>query len=318
MKSSIPAFIAATILLVITMTGKTVSPTISVGSFDTEIKLSSLASAVSFLELQPMLPSESTVAYGAIKNSEAASENALYFLPVNAAAVTVFVTDSGENIFAYRENIRRPMASLTKIMTAIIALQNIGAQKLVTFTSSDVLSEGDAGSFKPGESFSVQNLVTAMLTVSSNDAADALARFYGNKSFIDAMQQKAVELGMSDTTFFDSSGLTTLNQSTAVDLQKLMTYVSAYYPEILAVSRHKENSVTEVVSGTTRNLKNINKFAGLPHFLGGKTGYTDEASGNLISLFEIGGKKVLVIVLGTEDRFGETDKLYNWAKMMVR
>lgn len=322
MKSGIPAFIAATILLLITMTGKVNKPEIPRGDFDSDIKLSSLANIAPLVNSQPILPVAGIASPRTIKNTnqdpESGNLNIADAPSINAAAITVSIADNNENIFAYHENIRRPLASLTKIMTAIAALENIGAQKLVTITADDILPDGDAGGFKPGETFSVQDLIISMFTVSSNDAASALARFYGTKDFIDAMQRKAAELGMSDTTFFDPTGLTTLNQSTATDLQKLIAYALAKYPQIFNISRQKENAIVDTRSGIKRILKNINTFAGLPYFLGGKTGYTDEAHGNLVSLFDIRGNKILIIVLGTDDRFGETEKLYNWAKLMLK
>lgn len=235
---------------------------------------------------------------------------------ISAVAGTVVDLDAGHTLWERRPFQRHPLASLTKLMTAVIAKEHIGFEKLITISDTDVLAEGDAGDFKSEEVFTARDLVTAMLLASSNDAADALARFYGGRPFVDAMQQKAAGLGMTNTSFFDPSGLSSLNQSTIDDLTILMRALRVEHPDILALSRMKESTILEQSSRVARVIKSINVFAGAKEFLGGKTGYTSEAHGNLISLFEDGGRALLIIVLGTDDRFGETKLLYDWAKQL--
>lgn len=233
---------------------------------------------------------------------------------ISAIAGTVIDLDAEKTLWERRPFQRHPLASLTKLMTAVVASEHIGFEKLITVSDTDVLAEGDAGDFKSGEVFAARDLVAAMLLSSSNDAADALARFYGEKPFVDAMQRKAAELGMTNTSFFDPSGLSSLNQSTIDDLAIFARALRTEHPDILALSRIKESTILEQSSRVARAVKSINEFAGAPDFLGGKTGYTPEAHGNLISLFNDGGRALLVIVLGTDDRFGETKLLYDWAK----
>lgn len=233
---------------------------------------------------------------------------------ITGVAGAVIDLDSGAILWERRPFQRHPLASLTKLMTAVVALENIGADKTVTVTDEDILAEGDMGAFKSGEAFSVRDLVAAMLLASSNDAADAIARFYGVKPFVDAMQQKAAAYKLSDTSFFDPSGLSSLNQSTVEDAMKFVRAVRSEHPELFALSAQKEFAIVEHTFGKSRVIKSINEFAGQPDFLGGKTGYTPEAHGNLISLFRHGGEDILIIIFGTDDRFGETKLLYDWAK----
>lgn len=233
---------------------------------------------------------------------------------ISAVAGTVLGLDSDTVLWERRVFQRHPLASLTKLMTAVVALENIGADKVITMTDGDILADGDAGDFKNGEIFTVRDLTATMLLASSNDAADALARFYGVKPFVDAMQQKAAAYGLTNTSFFDPSGLSPLNQSTANDLGKLARAIRAEHPEIFTLSAQKEFAIVERNSGTSRVIKSINAFSGQPDFLGGKTGYTPEAHGNLISLFRANDSTLLIIVLGTDDRFGETKLLYDWAR----
>ncbi|MBI2406478.1 MAG: D-alanyl-D-alanine carboxypeptidase [Candidatus Harrisonbacteria bacterium] len=236
--------------------------------------------------------------------------------PIGAAIAAVIRLYDDAPLYASRTARRYPLASLTKLMTAVVAAENIGLLKTVTITEEDVLAEGDAGNFKPGETWSVRDLIGAMFAVSSNDAADALARFYDARLFVNAMQEKAAMLGMNDTSFFDPSGISPLNQSTAEDLVKLARYIERRHAALLALSATKEFVMLERNSGVERKLASINEFAGQNDFLGGKTGYTPEAHGNLISLFNADASKLLVIVLGTDARFGDTRALLAWAKAL--
>lgn len=230
-------------------------------------------------------------------------------------------------LFAYRLDSRWPLASVTKLLTAVVAYDALSPGQIITISPEAVATEGEAGGLSAGERYSVSDLVKAMLTVSSNDAAMALAQAYDKKQlgeseyvaainktalFTDLMQQRARDLGMYDTYFGDPSGLSVINQSTLGDVAVLVEYLARQHPEILSITTKREQTILERKSMTRRTLLNINKFAGRSDFLGGKTGYTDEAGGNLVSLFSYQGSRYLIIVLGTTDRFGETEKLFSW------
>jgi D-alanyl-D-alanine carboxypeptidase len=119
---------------------------------------------------------------------------------------------------------------------------------------------------------------------------------------------------MNDTHYDDPSGLSAGNESTPSDLLKLAQKIYTDYPQVLAITRNPEVTITELNTGKNVAVKSINNFAGRPDFIGGKTGYTDEASGNLLSIFRYEDRPVLVIVMGTSDdqRFNNTLALYDW------
>jgi len=215
-------------------------------------------------------------------------------------------------IISFQEDRRWPTASLTKLMTALVALDNLKSDQEVVIQAEDIGTEKDLAGLKPQEVFTVHDLVKAMMRVSSNNAALALTDFYGRPKFIQLMNDKARELGMSQTVFFDETGLSYLNQSTATDLKRLTEYILHFYPEVLTMSREKEGEIVEQTRNEHRKLININIFAGVPNFLGGKTGYTDDAGGNLVSVFTIQGREIIIVVLGTKDRFLETEKITNY------
>lgn len=210
---------------------------------------------------------------------------------------------------------RWPLASLTKLMTAVVAFEDLDRNQVIKISPTAVAAEGPAGNLEVDEEYAVFDLLKAMLVVSSNDAAQAIAEFYG-PDFVAVMNKKALALGMRETSFADATGLSFLNQSNAEDLSKLAKYIYNQRPEILEITRQKSAKIMDLSKNKVTELLNINNFAfnNHPDFLGGKTGFTDQAGGNLLSIFDHNGKKVLVIVLGTENRFGETEKLYNWVK----
>lgn len=191
----------------------------------------------------------------------------------------------GETLYTFRAAGRWPMASLTKLMTGVIALENLPA-------------EGNRN-----------ELLQRMMVFSDNAAADELGNALGMDEWVRLMNAKANRLKMNDTGFADASGLSYLNQSTAYDIEKLVSYIMEEHRELLEWS--KIPSLT--VEGTVRT--NINEFAARPDFIGGKTGFTDEASGNLVSVFATDRGPLMLIVLGAggrEERFRETEKLFSW------
>ncbi len=234
--------------------------------------------------------------------------------------------DYNFNIFELNTEKRWPIASLSKLMTSLVAIEKMDLNRKIKMSETAVSTEGISGGFSSGEIFTVKDLIKAMLVVSSNDAAAAIAENFGEpsnstelslrgeNSFIDEMQKKAAELNMFQTTYLESTGLSFVNQSTAADLAKLMSYIYLNHPEILEISRQKETKITDLASGRTRELISINRFAGEGDFIGGKTGYIEEADHNLMGLFSVNGKTVLTITLGAEDSFSETQKLKDFVK----
>lgn len=212
-------------------------------------------------------------------------------------------------IFELNPENRWPIASLTKLMTSVIAIEKINLNKEIIMSKKAIFTEGAAGNFKVGEVYKAEDLIKAMLISSSNDAAVAIIENFGEIEFIDEMQKKAAELKMFQTSYLEPTGLSFINQSTANDLTKLINYIYQNHPELLKISRQKEMEIMELKSKKLKKLLNVDKFAGEPNFIGGKTGYIEEAGRNLIALFNINGKTILSIVLGADDSFIETEKI---------
>lgn len=218
---------------------------------------------------------------------------------------TILVTDaqSGEILVERNSQVARPLASLTKLMTAAVFLDNNpGWKKLVTIIKSDDTIPSKIY-VKPGDKISERDLFFAMLAHSANNAARALARSTGlsGASFVAQMNIKAKALGMTNTRFVDPTGLAAGNVSTAADYLKLAqavlkdqlllqaTTIKEYR---LAVVRGKKNLKMAVV--------NSNKILNSPFTItGSKTGYTDEAGRCLmIRAKNSGGREVVAIIMG--------------------
>lgn len=261
-------------------------------------------------------PPASPASPPATTTPEASSKDA----PPALAAVASLATDlRGGTIFESMNADRRwPTASLTKLMTATIVEDKLDLRAKITVTDGMLAFDPTEQALVANGTYTVADLLRALLLPSSNVAAEALAGFYGRGMFLGEMNARASAWGMTNTYFGDPSGLSASNQSTANDFLKLAQKIYTRYPQIFAITRLVQAAITEGNSGKSVLVKNINDFAGRADFVGGKTGYTDEAAGNLLTVLNDNGRPVLVVVLGTSARFHDTDMLYSWVRQHFR
>ncbi len=215
-----------------------------------------------------------------------------------------------------------PIASLSKIMTAIIALENFDLEEVIKVSKDSVLILGDKGGLIRGEELKVRDLLYIMLMESSNDAAMALAndnpRLPYNE-FLDLMNSKAKELGLKNTSFLDPIGLNSKNKSTVFELAKLIDY-TLRFPVLWEILETPELTIYSIDNQFIHNLINTDQLLGKISFLlGGKTGYTEEAGGCMLTVSEIhnslGGSNYLItVVLGSDQREIDTETLINWTQ----
>lgn len=218
---------------------------------------------------------------------------------IQAQAAMVAELKTGRVYFQSNQNLRWPMASFAKFMSAVMALKNMDLSQPVKI--------GDTSG-----TYSGNDALNTMLILSKDEAAEALANAYGRDNFIAGLNSFAKEFGMASTNFSDPTGSSVTNQSTATDLQKLAMNIYQNYPKIFDTTRKKSVTVTELNSKKKTKLSNINNLAGTAGFVGGVTGYSNDANNNSLSVFSYAGRPVLVLVLGTDDGSGETIKLKDW------
>ena len=215
----------------------------------------------------------------------------------------------------------RPIASLTKLMTALVVITEMNLYDEITVSAAAMATYGDRGGLALGEVLSVENLLHILLIESSNDAAIALEEYYNayrtelDGTFVAAMNAKARELGLSDTFFVEPSGLNVNNRSTAYDLARLADYV--FQRPILRQIMSTEVIDIQSADGViNHHLANSNTLLGvLRGVLAGKTGYTEEAGESLI-LFVKKSENIddylIYVILGSSDRIKAARHLIDW------
>lgn len=213
-----------------------------------------------------------------------------------------------------------PIASLTKLMTTVVASEALPLNQKVEISQAAVSQEGVAGSLKVGERVEVGELLKMSLVESSNDAAEALAETLGRDKFIEAMNKKADSLGLRSTQFATPTGLEAENNfSTARDLVSLAVFILKEHQPLFVVSSQpsviilSENDHLHHLAFNTNEL--LNSFGEVEGFkvVGGKTGYTQEAGGCiLLVLRDSNGRYFVSVLLGAKDsesRFVEMRKI---------
>jgi D-alanyl-D-alanine carboxypeptidase len=247
-----------------------------------------------------------------------------------ARAAYVQDLKTGEVLFAKNENERLPLASITKLMTTLVAREHMSGSVVVTLTKDDLKAEGDSG-LRPGERWRLDDILNAMLLISSNDAAHAVAGFVGadghpekfpdmalaRTQFLQMMNEKALALGLDQTQFFNESGLDVSDTQnggygSAKNVAMLFEELWGKYPEVIEVTAHRDARIYSQ-DNIAHILPNTNEIVGkIPGLVASKTGYTELSGGNLAIIFDRGiGDPVIIVVLGSgyKERFDDVQKL---------
>lgn len=198
-----------------------------------------------------------------------------------------------------------PIASLTKLVTAVVAKKLFDGDEKIKITEAIMSAYGNTAQLKVGEVIKADDLIYPLLMVSSNDAAEALARGHGRKQFINAMNEFVQSIGAYRTVFADPSGLSPGNKSTADDMVTILVWIEQNRPDIMEITKLKTKTIR------SHTWTNPAHFLSWSNYLGGKNGYTDEARQTGVALFEMGKNKDLyaVAVLGSRARDADVLKL---------
>jgi D-alanyl-D-alanine carboxypeptidase (penicillin-binding protein 5/6) len=230
---------------------------------------------------------------------------AVSYLAIDVPSVTILT--------AKEEDRPWPPASITKVMTATVALDNYPLDEVVKVGNYQV--EGQKIDLIPGEEISVEDLLYGMLVESGNDAAEALARHdpKGRDAFIEKMNEKAKLWHLDNTRFVNPSGIDdNYHFSTALDLARLTT-MALHNEEFDRIIATEEKTVTSIDGTISHQLKTTNQLLNqVDGVKGVKTGWTEESGESLVILTERDGHRVLTVMLGSQDRFGETKQLIEW------
>ncbi len=241
-----------------------------------------------------------------------------------AILLTEYNKTSGQTkiLLAKAEQSPLPIASLTKLMTAIVAEEfNLTSQQ-IEVSQKAVDQEAEAGKLKAGEILTGEDLLKIALIESSNDAAFAIAELLSEENFVALMNLKAKEMGLVSTRFFNSTGLDTPSPeqsdiSSCEDLTKISQYLLAKEPKILEITALQKYDLILSDGSLHHSLQNTNELLGeIPDIIGGKTGLTNLAGGCLLEILktEQPNSYLIAVVLGSSDRFNEMRQLINYGR----
>ena len=248
---------------------------------------------------------------------------------LEAKAAFVFDVRRQEVLYARNEEAQLPLASLTKLMTVLVAEETLPERATITITQDSLASEGDSG-LLVGESWRLEDLLGLTLLGSSNDGASALAGVAGSfkssfpgewlknkETFIHLMNKKAKDIGLTQTYFLNETGLDASRYAgggygSAKDIARLFEYSIQHIRSIIDVTRYTAleflslNNINHLVSNTNKLVNSI------PGLIASKTGFTDLSGGNLVIAFDAGiNHPIIISVLGStlEGRFRDIQKL---------
>lgn len=234
----------------------------------------------------------------------------------NSASSYVLMDATTGRVLASKDmNSKRPIASITKIMTATLAIESGKVDDIVVVDESILRAYGSGIYIEIGEEISLKDLLYGLMLRSGNDAAVMIANYVAGseEEFVNMMNKKARELGMKNTIFYNASGLPTPegNYSSAYDMALLTRYAmkNEIYRQIV---KTKEYKVT--TNKKTYLWNNKNKLLRYDYITGGKTGYTEESGRTLVSSATIDDMNLIVVTIRDSDDWNTHLELYDYAK----
>lgn len=229
--------------------------------------------------------------------------------PEITALSAIFVeANTGEVLYSKNPNQELPIASLTKIMTTIVALEHKNFDDIFTVSNFAASMEPDKMFLIPGEKMTLRQMLEGIFLVSANDAAESIAEnSVGSRDlFINMMNSKARQLSMNNTFFLNPSGLQedfAKQYSTANDVATMSRYLIYRWPDIVNISSQPHIYIEKTSYHQDYDLySGINLLTTYPGVLGLKTGYTPEAGLTLVTLARRGDKEIIGVLLGATNR----------------
>lgn len=236
---------------------------------------------------------------------------------LRAASFIVVDVESGSVLTAREPSAIRPVASLTKLLTALTVLRHADFEGEVTVSARAVAAgrHGADAELREGERFTVRDLLGALLITSANDAAVALAEHVSGDeaTFSERMEETARALGLTRTRLVNATGFDSVTHfSTASDVAAVLT--AAWQDPVLGPFLRMEELTITSALGKSHTLRTTNRLLGVrADILGGKTGFTEAAGENLAVMAESPeGHPVVAVILGSTDRFADMENTLNW------
>ncbi len=250
-------------------------------------------------------------------NYEHSRKEITEFPELSAKSYLIADLDSGY-VFAEKNSLQPlPIASLTKLMTAVVVAENVNLKKSILIKEKMLEAYGSTEGLELGKRFRVVELFYPLLIESSNDVAEALSYFLGREKTIKLMNEKAKFILMKQTEFTDPSGFDPGNVSTARDLFYLARYIFNNRPPILEITKGNKVRSFGDISFDIDKLWNKNVFITDPTFVGGKTGFIKESKYTAVFIFRLLDKdgiehNIAIILLAAQSNKIDTQKAYMW------
>lgn len=237
------------------------------------------------------------------------------------SAISVWTDLSGQSdkvLFSKNEQRILSVASISKLMTALVVVENSDLSQKITISDKSANQSKDSEPLKAGETYFAKDLLYTMLIGSDNTASYALSESIGADKFVGLMNEKTKELGLSDTSFENPTGLGLENFSTAHDLAKLAEYLLKEHSSILAITTTPEFNLYSADGKIMHEIINTDKLLNdssdlAERIIGGKTGDTRTAGKCLLLVVTSPDNQgyFINVILNSNDRFGEMKKLIN-------
>lgn len=236
-------------------------------------------------------------------------------LEVSAQNACVAERITGHVLYSKNGDSKAPMASTTKIMTAIIAIENTAPDDVVTISRNAAMQEGSSAYFKPGDNVRMEDVVYGLMLNSGNDAAVAIAEHIsGNEeAFAELMNEKAREIGADNTNFVNPSGLFDDNHyTTAEDLAKIAAYAMSD-DRFRKISATRQKNIETLGSGTKLYFSNHNKLLKMyDGAVGVKTGFTKKSGRCLVSAAERDGIDIIAVTLNDSNDWRDHEAMLDY------
>ncbi|GGE55161.1 D-alanyl-D-alanine carboxypeptidase [Priestia taiwanensis] len=236
---------------------------------------------------------------------------------VSAYSAVLMEQDSGRVLYGKKLHEKRRIASITKIMTAVLAVESGKLDEMVTISDTAVRTEGSSIYLAPGQKIKLRDLVYGLMLRSGNDAAQAIAETVGGsiEGFVYMMNEKAAEIGMLNTQFINPHGLDGKgfeHYSTAYDMAILARYAMQHedYREIAGTKFHKAPNTEQSWDYAWKNKNKL--LTGLYEFsTGGKTGFTKQAGRTLVSTASKEKENLICVTITAGDDWNDHISLFN-------
>lgn len=235
--------------------------------------------------------------------------------PISADAVLAADFETGQILFEKNSQAIYPIASITKLMSALAAMEIINRFKVVTISQDSSGETGDSAGFLKGETFEAENLLYPLLLASSNEVAILFEKEgYG---LINAMNQKAQALGLRYTSFKDASGISSENVSNTEDLFKLLQFLNAHKKPIFTITGLKEHTLASLNKIKKHVWTNVNWTFADDRFMGGKAGKTAQAGETFAGVFnvrfpEFETRPIAIVILHSKNRTQDVEHIIQY------